>query len=350
MDLDALLQPFGEDTPSGDDLEYDPAFTELEIAAQPGEERQVGNEIRAAEEPDYKEVADKALEIMQRSHDLRAAIFMAEAQLRLKGLIGFADCTTYVRRCLEEYWDTCHPQLDADDDNDPTMRVNAVLALSDANRILRGLRKAPMTKSRMFGMVSLRDMLVADGEMTPTSDMESIPDAASVAAAFQDTDPAELKSIAEAAARALADVKAINAKFDAQTPGTGPDLDPVQKMLAQINKRMANMMGEDAVASTSDAGGEDAEGTAEDDAGAPAARPAAGGGGGGAINSPNDVRNAIDRIVAYYERAEPSSPVPILMMRAKKLVGANFLAIIRDMAPAGVENVTYIGGIEDSEE
>ncbi len=351
MDLDALLQSHGEEAPSGEDLEYDPVFTELEIAAQPGEERQAGDEILAAEDPDYKEVAEKALEIMQRSHDLRAGIFMAEAQLRLKGLTGFADCTTYVRRCLEEYWGSCHPQLDEDDDNDPTMRVNAVFALSDPNRILRGLRKAPMTKSRMFGDLSLRDMLVADGEITPTSDMDTVPDAASIMAAFQDTDPDELKAMAEAAARALGDIKAISAKFDSETPGQGPDLDPVQKTLVQINKRMADAMGDDAVgADSADDAEEVGEGDgAEDGGAAPAARPA-GGGGGGAINTPNDVRNAIDRIVAYYERTEPSSPVPILLLRAKKLVGADFMTIMKDMAPAGVENVTYIGGIEDVEE
>lgn len=349
MDLDALLQLHGEEAPSGEDLEYDPVFTELEIAAQPGEERQAGDEILAAEDPDYKEVAEKALDIMQRSHDLRAGIFMAEAQLRLKGLPGFADCTTYVRRCLEEYWDSCHPQLDADDDNDPTMRVNAVFALSDPTRILRGLRKAPMTKSRMFGNLSLRDMLVAEGEITPPADMDSVPDAASIMAAFQDTDPDDLKGLAEAAARALDDVKAIGAKFDSETPGQGPDLDPVQKMLVQINKRMADAMGEDAI----DADGEGTDGdeaeSAEEGGAVSAARPA-GGGGGGAINTPNDVRNAIDRIVAYYERTEPSSPVPILLLRAKKLVGADFMTIMKDMAPAGVENVTYIGGIEDVEE
>lgn len=351
MNLDALLQSHGEEAPSGEDLEYDPVFTELEIAAQPGEERQAGDQIIPGEDPDYKEVADKALDIMQRSHDLRAGVFMAEAQLRLKGFVGFADATTYIRRSLEEYWASCHPQLDEDDDDDPTMRVNAVFALSDANRIVRGLRTAPMTKSRMFGMMSLRDMMVADGEMTPPADMDSVPDAASIAAAFQDTDPDELKGIAEGAARAFADVKAIGAKFDAETPGMGPNLEPVEKMLAQINKRLANAMGEDAVG-VEGGGEEDADDFAadgDDGASAQAARPA-GGGGGGAINSPNDVRNAIDRIVAYYERAEPSSPVPILLIRAKKLVGADFLAIIKDMAPAGVENVTYIGGIEEEYE
>ena len=145
----------------------------------------------------------------------------------------------------------------------------------------------------------------------------------------------------------LDDIKAIGAKFDSETPGQGPDLDPVQKMLTQINKRMAAAMGSDAVGAEED--GDEAAEEGGEEGGAAAPRPASGGG-GGAINTPNDVRNAIDRIVAYYERAEPSSPVPILLKRAKKLVGADFMTIITDMAPAGLENVTYIGGIEEAEE
>jgi hypothetical protein len=78
---------------------------------------------------------------------------------------------------------------------------------------------------------------------------------------------------------------------------------------------------------------------------APAARTE--GGGSGAVNGPNDVIASIDRIMAYYARSEPSSPVPILMARAKKLVNADFLTIVRDLAPSGVANVTLIGGLND---
>ena len=70
--------------------------------------------------------------------------------------------------------------------------------------------------------------------------------------------------------------------------------------------------------------------------------------GGGAINSPNDVLNTLDRIISYYKRNEPSSPVPMLLLRAKKLVSADFLTIVKDMAPHGVENVYLIGGIEET--
>jgi type VI secretion system protein ImpA len=343
MDVDALLQVHGENAPSGDDLEYDPEFTNLEITAQPGEERQIGDDILPAEDPDYKEVANLAIGILQRSHDLRAAIFYGEAQLRLTGFEGFAQATTYVRRCLEEYWDTCHPQLD-EDDGDPTMRRNVVLSLTDAQRVLRGVRRVPMTRSRTFGAMSLRDIAVAEGSMTAPADMDDIPDQAQIAAAFQDTDEEDLAGIAAAAAQALEDVTEIARIFDEKTDGDGPNLDPLIELLQQADARLKQATGgEDVVPS----GAEDTEDAAPD---APAAARLSGGGGGGAISSPTDVQNALDRIIAYYHRYEPSSPLPLLLERAKRLVNADFLTIMKDMAPSGVENVNLIGGIEEEDD
>ncbi|MGR3320307.1 MAG: type VI secretion system protein TssA [Pseudooceanicola sp.] len=343
MDLESLLQSKGEDAPSGEDLEYDPAFMELEIAAQHGEERQAGEEIIAAEEPDYKDVKAKALAVLEQSHDLRAAIYLAEAELRLSGFPGFREATTYIRRCLEDYWESCHPQLDAEDDDDPTMRVNAVLSLADSARILKGVRRAPLTQSRMFGAISLRHIAVAEGEITPPPDMDNVPEASSISAAFQDTDEDTLREIATAAATALADVQAISAVFDEKTPGRGPDLDPLIKFLKQASGRTMGALG-DPVEVAEDGGAPEGEAAPQ----APAAA-TGGGGGGGAINSSTDVLNAIDRIMAYYHRAEPSSPVPMLLARAKRLVNADFMTIVKDMAPGGVDNVNLIGGLEEEE-
>ncbi len=39
--------------------------------------------------------------------------------------------------------------------------------------------------------------------------------------------------------------------------------------------------------------------------------------------------------MGYYARQEPSRPVPILLTRAKRLVGADFMTIMKDMAPQG---------------
>ena len=111
-------------------------------------------------------------------------------------------------------------------------------------------------------------------------------------------------------------------------------------MLKQMNTRLSGAIGEPV--------SEDASEDSDADTGdAPAA--ASRGGGVGGINNPTDVQNALDRIISYYIRNEPSSPVPVLLTRAKKLVSADFLTIVKDMAPHGIENVYLIGGIQEED-
>ena len=356
MDLSDLLTSHGDDEPSGENLEYDPAFIALELAAQPGEERQIGDNVIAAEEADHAEVLAQANDVLGRSHDLRAAVFAAHSLLRTKGFPGFAEATGYIRGVLEQFWDTCHPQLDADDDNDPTMRVNAVVSLAGNDTILRAIRLAPLTESRSFGRMTLRDILIAEGETAPPPDMEAPPTTDQVSAAFQDTNGELLEKMRAAVAKAHEDVKAIDAVFDERVPTLGPDLDALEKLLRLVlQKFSAAGIGGNSGDDGSDRGdgGEDGSGGSSPGAGSGSAARGFGGGasgGGGAINTQQDVKNSLDRILAFYARSEPSSPVPILLERAKRMVGADFLTIIKEMAPDGIPNVYLIGGIVEKEE
>lgn len=347
MDPTVLLQARSDDSPSGENLEYDPIFIEMELAAQPGEERQIGDEITEAQDPDYGEVRKTALAVLEQSHDLRAAVFLADAIQHSEGVAGFADVTTYIRGCLEEHWDTCHPELDEDDDNDPTMRINTIQGLcgqpgdlAGPSPVYRSLHRVGLTDSRNFGKLSLRDMEIADGKIPTPANMPNPPDTASVSAAFQDTDTDTLAATLAAAELAAENIRAISATFDENTPGQGPDLDPLLKQLRQITRRIGEYS---AAPETPDDTGDDADQPGDAVAGFVA------GGGGGGINSPSDVSGALDRIIAYYKRSEPSSPIPILLVRAKRLVNADFLTIMQDMAPQGIENVHLIGGIEEDD-
>ncbi len=335
------LSSFGDETPSGENLEYEQIFTDMTIAAQPGEERQMGDEVVPGEEPDAKAIREAAEAVLARSHDLRAAVLMGYAGLRLDGFPGFAEATSYLRGCLEDYWESCHPQLDADDDDDPTMRVNAVLGLVDPTLTLRAVRRAPLTESASFGRVSLRDLMIAAGEIDLPEGETPPPAENQIAAAFRDTPGDTRDAIYAAAKQAQADLIAINAVFDEKIPGRGPGLDPILALLKRAVSRLAEASGED-----------DAAVTAESDAAAPApagAAPATSGGRSGEISSPRDVERAIEQIIRYYERAEPSSPVPILLARAKRLIGADFMTIVNDIAPGGADNVRLVGGIEAPE-
>ncbi|MEE3100837.1 MAG: type VI secretion system ImpA family N-terminal domain-containing protein, partial [Pseudomonadota bacterium] len=212
LDLSALSLPLPGDAPSGENLEYDAAYAELEIASQPVEERVIGDSVLAAQDPDWDEVARLASGLLARTRDLRIAVTLANAALRLDGLPGFAAVLGYMAESLETHWDSVHPQLDPDDDDDPTMRVNAVLGLADPATTLRALRLAPLTDSRGFGRFHLRDMLVADGEATAPDGAAAL-DPQTIFAAFQDTPPERLAEITAAADAILAHARAISAAF-----------------------------------------------------------------------------------------------------------------------------------------
>jgi len=351
MDLDALIAAREGDSPSGENLEYDFDFMQLQIAATPGEERQAGNEILAAEDPDFKDVVERALAVLARSHDIRAAVILAYAVVHLRGLKGFAEAVAYIRAVLEQHWDTVHPELDADDDNDPTMRINAVQGLNGANTVLSGLRRAPLTNSRTFGRLTLRDIQLAIGEIPPPEDGPAPLDRAALNAAFVDTGEEALAEELAAIRQIQADIKAIEAVFVDKTPGQGPELDDLKRLMQQIARHVADhVAGQPAAAE--DAAAEEATGGQGGGGGGPAAarRPAGGGGGmSGSVESAQDARNALDRVMEYFHRYEPSSPVPIILERAKRLVGADFMTIMRDMAPAGMDSVMMIGGISEDE-
>jgi type VI secretion system protein ImpA len=355
MDIADLLKSHGDDEPSGENLEYDPAFISLELAAQPGEERQIGDSIIAAEEADHEEVIAQAMDVLGRSHDLRAAVILALSMLRTKGFPGLAEVTGYIRGVLEQYWDTCHPQLDADDDNDPTMRVNAVASLAGLDTILKAVRITPLTDSRTFGKMTLRDVLIAEGELAPPPGMEDPPVLSQINAAFQDSNGEKIAAARAAAASVLEDVIAIEAILDDKVPTAAPDMGELTGLMRQVLSKFASAgFGE-----ADDAGGSD-DSNSEDESGGAGGGSVArggggfagagGGGGSGTVNNQQDVKNMLDRILSYYARSEPSSPVPILLDRAKRMVGADFLTIIKEMAPDGLSNVHLIGGIVEVED
>ena len=253
----------------------------------------------------------------------------------------------YIKGCLEQHWDACHPQLDADDDNDPTMRINAVQGLNGADTVLSGLRRAPLTNSRTFGKLNLRDIQIATGEVPPPENASSVMDRTGVSAAFVDTGDEALAEMLAAIRAIQADLKAIEAVFVARTPGQGPELDDLKKLMQQIARHVAEHV---AGAPAAEAEAEEAD-NAKGGAPVPAARRTGGSGAmPGSVDSAQDARNTLDRVIDYFQRHEPSSPVPIILERAKRLVGADFMTIMKDMAPAGVDSVMMIGGISEDDD
>ncbi len=337
LDIDALLEPIAGPTPCGEDLEYDPEWQELERLSLGKPEQQFGDTVIPAEEPDWREVAEKSEALLARSKDVRNAVLLARAQVHLNHFAGLADGLQLIHRLMSQYWDEIHPQLDAEDDNDPTMRLNALAALADPQGLLRDARAAKLFQSRAHGELTVRQIELCLGKVQPRQD-ETPPDESqlelqlSAVVAENPNLPIQV-SATLTAARELAQL--LDEKVGSDR---SPDLKSLIASLLTVDQ-MVGRVSDNTQEIAEEAGSE----------GSPSA-PAAGSGGGasaasGAIRSREDVMKLLDKMSEYLLRTEPTNPVPLLLQRAKRIMKMNFVEVMNEIAPDGlVQAQTVVGG------
>jgi len=349
IDLDGLLRPVAEDAPAGPDLEYDPAYLAAFRAALGAPERRMGDTVVAAEEPDWRQVRTLCEALMTRSKDLRVGVLLTRALAHLQGFPGLADGLGLIQGLLERYWDDLYPLLDPEDDNDPTARINALVELCDREHLLDFLRTATLVRSPVFGPLTYRDIEVAEGHVSAPQDANTL-DATAVNAVFQDCDIAQLEestnavSLTQERLRSVVDVLWQRIRTDQM-----PDLDPLTELLSAVEKVLKGHL-EQRLPPTSDTSEAEAAQAQE----APLDQNAAKGPGLAAapaqIASRDDVVRTIDRICDYYSRYEPSSPVPLLLKRARRLATGSFVDIVRDLAPEALTEIEKVCGLGEGSE
>lgn len=324
-------------------MEYDPVFGEMERSAQGTPEHTIGDAVVSGAPPDWRAVRNQATDLLGRSKDLRVAVYLARALANTDGLAGLSEGLALLRGLLERYWDTVHPQLDPDDNNDPTFRVNTITTLCDPEATLGVLRAAPLVSSRVMGRFGLHDIAIARGELQPPADSEaSPPDMTTIEAAFMDADVEEVQATADAITRSLGDLSGIDALLmDRIGSGQAPDLGALETLLKEAQSIVSEQLARRGV------GGDEVPATAGGEGGEAMANAAEGPAVSGQIRSRDDAARMMDKIADYFKRHEPSSPVPLLMQRAKRLATMDFLEILEDVAPDGLKQAKNIGGLSE---
>jgi type VI secretion system protein ImpA len=339
VNVESLLAPLAPDAPCGENLEYDAEFTAFERALQGKPEVQYGATLVAAEPPDWKAARAQALALFARTRDLRVAVPLAQTMLHTDGLDGFADGLRVIAGLLQSAWATVHPQLDPQDGNDPTMRVNSLAALCDAAGTLKAVREACLVSSRVHGRFSLRDLDLASGE---AAEGVTRPELTTIDAAFMDAELSQLQAVGAALAAAIEQANLIENTLQSHVGASQAlDLAPLRALLSRARAVIDERIGRRA----------DAPQAMEGAVNAGQAAPAVGARSAiaGDIGSRDDVIRMLDRICEYYRQAEPSSPVPLMLKRARRLVPMGFHEIIADLAPDGLGQVEKILGVSGSD-
>jgi len=339
IDVQKLLKEISADAPCGEDLEYDPIFGEMDRAAQGKPERQIGKTLKPAEPADWSSVKKKAISLFARTKDLRISVYLTRSLVSTHGLLGLCEGLTLVHGLLEQYWDDVHPKLDADENNDPTVRINVLSSLCDADAVLNGLRDAILVKSKVFGKISLRDIQVALGTASIPSGSTAQPlEISAVNGAFMEADLDELQAIFDATRLSIDKFKAIESllmdKVGAQMM---VDLSALPVLLKEAQKIMNEQLVQRGVGVEESADSNDGANGAGN--AAQSQSPIS-----GKINSREDAIRALDLVCDYFKQHEPSSPIPLLLQRAKRLVAKDFMEILRDLTPAGVTQAEDVTG------
>lgn len=339
LNTDELLAPLADQAPCGLNLEYDPMFLSLELAIAGKPEVQYGNSISAAVPPEWKTVKKLSLELLSRSRDLRIVAPLLRALLALHGFAGLAEGLVLVQRLLNERWDSVHPQLDPDDDMDVTPRINSLASLSDLNTTIKEIKDAELILLPSLGPLNLRMLEVELGEVALPAEMKLL-GIDSICFAMQDIDTEVLEQAAtllEQSIKAVLDIELVLLKKVGAAQALNLDL--LVKNLKRGNDFFAPILAQRRAMAVDEIV-QQVDSSASCSTQAVISKQ----GIGGEINSREDVSKMIDKMCSYYQKHEPSSPVPLMLLRAKKLVSMNFLEILEEIAVDGVKQVKQVVG------
>lgn len=329
IDVSALLQPVRTEAPCGPNLEYSPLYLDAARALEGSPDVQYGSMHLAAVEPDWKRVKRAALDLFEQSRDLRVAVWLTRALVALHGVIGVADGFALIEGLLTRYWEGLHPRLDAEEDFDPMVRINTLLALDDATGFVREIGEAALVDSPHHGRISLRDVDMARAEASAEGGAF---DPALIEQAFAEAAPEDLVAAREALSSALRSLARIDACL---TEYIGHRRTVPFTALRQVLGRASQMLDKQCARHPAFAVREPAalELSVANPADIHHAR--------GGVAGREDVLRMLDQLCGYYALAEPSSPVPVLLQRARTLVGKRFVDLVSELAPAGLEQATH---------
>lgn len=347
-----LVQPISEDQPCGENLEYDSDFQLMEAMAQTRSEQDFNANIKPGAEPElkgpwpnWKGVNKQAYSLLERTRDLRVLSYGTVSQLHIEGFDAFKDALEALNACLEVFWDKIYPELDVEDNNDATMRLNTLQLLNDRVMVGDCLKRLPLVTVKGYGSFSFHDIELAEGKIAAEDD-ETVNDVASIRGAFIEANPDDLATLMAAldgAKEQLTRTPKIWTSMALDTEGLGddgessiltPNLDNTLNTIISIQGTAAAYLPDSA-----ELGDEEEPENPESTVSKPAVSAI-----GGAINNRSDVIRAIDRICDYYATHEPSSPVPLLLRRAQGLVAKSFYEILEDMIPDSVAQARVISG------
>jgi type VI secretion system protein ImpA len=329
IDLEVLLQPISEESPSGENLRYSGIYDEIAEARRADDNLNRGEWTTDLKLADYQKVVDLGVPALStQTKDLQIGVWVSEAVTRKSGFAGFRDSLLMLSGFQERFWDTLHPEID---EGDMEGRANAISWLDIQFPL--AIKTIPITgnlgysfndweDSKKFDFPEGMDSLPveertklnelkaqAEKERRVTGNLWKEEKAQTRRAAIE-----KVNFVIEECWIAFGDLNSIiEQKYDRnQMPG----LSNVKKALDSIHEHVKKILEEKRLEEPDEI--EEDEELIEGEGGSVSAGGRGDGSVSGAINNRKDALRRLAEIAAFFHKTEPHSPVSYLVQRAVK--------------------------------
>jgi type VI secretion system protein ImpA len=321
LDVGALVAALSDDAPSGPDLYGDPDRQAIEGAF----DRSFGDDMAGEDETNWREVIDRILAQAEQTRDIWLPVYMMRAAARKGDLEQIVDGARFLAALLEERWDDVHPQLE---ELGFIGRKTPCESLASFPDFLMPLQKTPFIAHQRLGRYCGADFVRFADEGGAAENYGMF------RALLEETPVADIEAIAANLVDLKDALKQVDVKLTDNADGdTGPNFAPTYQLLDQLVRAVRSFLPEPEPEVVED-GGESSPGTRGADGSGPSFS--------GGINNRRDVERALDSICAYYAKHEPGSPVPFALRRAKEWISLDFMAVLEDIAPGGIDEAAKI--------
>jgi len=326
------LQPLPGDKPCGGDKWFAEWRNELQ---QPLEVA-----WRNGASPDWEGIRQTALDKLEQGRDLRVAVVLCLALFRTEGLPGLLSGMELIGSLLEQFWDDIHPLPETPDDqirNNALSNLAAPLGSDTPYQFVKFLREAPLCRSSAGTGYSFADLQRTEGGKEQKGGEESVVTPDQIEATFRASAGGDLSKNVQLLTEIAAQVNRVENFIQGRMgPGVAANFTPLETTLKEMISACQLYLGKTDQQPTSSR--------------VAAAQP--GGGSvllGGEIRSRADADATLAAVSDYFKRHEPSSPVPFVIERARRLLKMDFMESVRDMAPDSMDKFNALFGLKERE-
>lgn len=325
-EISQYCQSISDEHPCGVDVEYDDLFQELERLMP-----------LAVEAKQWGDLLAQCESLLLITHDLRVAVAYVRIQIHLSndGLAGLLKGLRLVSCLINKFWDCVYPGIDKYDKEEPYLeRINTLAILGGYKELTLPVKKKVVIFSTAFDDYSFDNLI----EIKNDEDAR-----VNLIKGLSGDEMDALRQTLSYWAMIHAEVCNIKENIATKTGAGFTDFDEhLIPFLAQgelVLKALCNsenvelaMIPDTSTSKLLDVEKQVAMAVSASD---------------GRISSREDVMKSLDKLCEYYEAYEPSSPVPLLLKRAKKIIYQDFREILDEFKLSNPSAIDDLFGKSD---